>query len=217
MSTERVRRIGLTMRGDSPSEYAEMRDGLARDWAEFLTYAAPELRWVPIPNLGMDAAAFAEELQLDGLVLTGGADLGTDASRDDTEMALLDHARSARLPVFGVCRGLQVILWYHGVGALEAVPVEAHVARPHRVALTPAFAPLDLAGREMQVNSYHRNALRPERLPASLQLTALSADGWVEGVRAVSEPVSAVMWHPERGRPFRESDRLIFRHAFNLS
>lgn len=217
MSTERVRRVGLTMRGDSPAEYPEMRDGLARDWAEFLAFAAPELRWVPVPNLGREAAAFADELGLDGLVLTGGGDLGTDPSRDDTELALLDHARSAGLPVFGVCRGLQLLLRYHGVDSLERVPAEAHVARTHAVELTPAFEPLGLAGRSLRVNSYHKNGLRPERLPATLQLTALSADGWVEGVRAAGERATAVMWHPERGRPFRESDKLIFRHAFNLS
>ena len=63
-------------------------------------------------------------------LLTGGEDPGTSPPRDDTERALLDWAIGDRLPVFGVCRGLQFVQRYFG-GELVACDRERHVARRH--------------------------------------------------------------------------------------
>ncbi|HET7320955.1 MAG TPA: gamma-glutamyl-gamma-aminobutyrate hydrolase family protein [Longimicrobiaceae bacterium] len=204
------RRIGLTMRTDSPAQYDEPRDGLARDWAEFLAFALPELLWLPVPNLGAAAVEYARELEIEGLILTGGADPATDRLRDETEEWLLREAAARALPVFGVCRGLQMLLRFLGAPSLERVP-ECHIARRHQV----RFLGGDSDG-VVEVNSFHRYGLREERLPAACEPLAVAEDGWVEAVRATSLPFAGAMWHPERERPFRALDRRLIRRIFAL-
>ena len=78
------------------------------------------------------ASAAAVVARLDGLVVTGGADVdparyaaephprtaGWRADRDAWELALLDAADARGLPVLGICRGMQVMA-VHAGGSLE--------------------------------------------------------------------------------------------------
>lgn len=205
------------MRLASADGYDEPRDALARDWAGFLAWAAPEAVWVPVPNAGYAAAGrFVEALALDGIVLTGGEDVGTDALRDDTEQRLLEESVRRGIPLFGVCRGLQHLLRFYGLRELSRLPGSPHAGGSHRVRFTPHLPGGSPAAGEVEVNSFHRNGIASEHVPAACEVTALSDDGWVEGARSRASPLSGVLWHPERGRPFRETDRRIFRHALHL-
>jgi putative glutamine amidotransferase len=179
-------RIGLTMRTMSPADYVEPRDCLARDWGRFMAAALPGVAWLPIPNLGDEAPAFAERWGLDGLLFTGGEDPGTNPVRDRTEAALLAWAMARPVGVFGVCRGLQVIqAWFGG----PVDPCPGHAGTTH---------PVTVAGAIREVNSYHRIGVGAGRLAPPLRAFALSADGWVEGLEHPGAPLVAVQWHPER-------------------
>ncbi len=124
-------RIGLTMREVSAEGYNEPRDALARVWGEFLQVAVPEAAWLPVPNLGpASAPLFCDRWDINALILTGGEDIGVSPVRDATERGLLQHfARNGR-PVFGVCRGLQ-LMWTELGGDLEING--GHVAVRHHV------------------------------------------------------------------------------------
>lgn len=204
-----TRRIGVTLRVDRDAATGEMRDGLARSWTQFLRAAAPEIYWVPVPNLGTEAVAYATELNLDGLVLTGGADPGVDPARDGTEIALLHFMLKAGRPVFGVCRGMQLLVTELGGDVRPGACGDAHVAVRHRV-----FMEGDAAGRE--VNSYHRNGVHMRGVRAPMSVLAWTLDGWVEAVRAAEAPWTGVMWHPEREPVCDPRDRRLFRETFGL-
>jgi putative glutamine amidotransferase len=166
-------KIGLTMRT------LDGRDALERSWAPFMAAAFPDAAWLPLPNTG--DAGLATAWSLDALILTGGDDVGASACRDATERALLDHALAHGLPVFGVCRGLQLIQVYFG-GELSRV--EGHAGTTHAVG-------------DREVNSYHHWGVHAPAAP--LEAFARAADGLVEGLRHPSLPLAAVQWHPERG------------------
>ncbi len=141
-----------------------------------------------------------------GLVLTGGNDLaalGGDApERDATENALLDAAEASGLPVLGVCRGMQVIQQRY------AVPLRrdsGHVI---------ARQTIDIEGKESEVNSYHNFAASESRPP--LEAWALARDGIVKAVRHSAQPVTGIMWHPERNTPFAARDIALFRRIFEV-
>ncbi|SLN38436.1 gamma-glutamyl-gamma-aminobutyrate hydrolase family protein [Oceanibacterium hippocampi] len=203
-------RLGLTMRCARAEGYDEPRDALARDWQDFMAFALPEARWLPIPNIGAEAAAYADDLGLEGVIFTGGDDLGAEPRRDATEQALAGYLEAHGLPAFGVCRGLQFLQVAAG-GTLAAEPLDGHVATRHRLRL------VDGAGRpgaSIEVNSYHRNGVRLEALARPYQALAVTDDGLVEAFRDEARRCLAVMWHPERERPFSAFDRRLVRDLF---
>lgn len=160
-----------------------------------------------------------------GLVLCGGADVVPERygeamlpdagvepvpERDKLEWSLLAAAQEARLPVWGVCRGLQVINVYFGGSLWQDLPtqhpsaIEHSLSEPpdrlaHTVRLVAPEAPLgEILAREVpQVNSRHHQALK--RVAEGLVTVALSPDGLVEAAVLDRQDwwVRGVQWHPE--------------------
>ncbi len=205
-------RIGLSMRVAAETRYEELRDAIAADWCAFMEFALPDALWLPLPNVGAGAAKLVDAWGLDGIVLTGGNDLGEYAHKDETDAALLRHAMERGLPLFGVCRGLQVIAHAHGL-ALEGCDPHRHVAAEHPIEFRPGALGDVISATHATVNSYHQFGLRHSIAAESLEIQATEGP-WAEAVSVRGLPITAVMWHPERGRPFRDMDRRIVRHTF---
>jgi N5-(cytidine 5'-diphosphoramidyl)-L-glutamine hydrolase len=199
-----VRTVAITQRVAIVPEYAERRDCLDQEWPKFLQ--ACGLLPLALPNVRAVALALCERAQLCGLILTGGNDLvalGGDApERDEVEAALLSMARQRSLPVVGVCRGMQLIQHTYGVPLQE---VDGHVCHDRLISVE---------GRARHVNSYHRFAAR--RSCPELQVWAAADDGVVKAIRHNDEPVTGIMWHPERCVPFAADDIALFRRVFEV-
>jgi len=197
-----VRTIAVTQRVTVIAEYGERRDCLDQAWARFL--AACELLPLPLPNVAEVALELCREHRIEGLLLTGGNDLaslGGDApERDHTERSLLDLALTRRLPVLGVCRGMQMIQQQY---AVPLTRVAGHVARRQSI---------EVEGRPTVVNSYHHFGAYETRAP--LETWAIASDGVIKAVRHASEPVTGIMWHPERCVTPAAEDVGLFRRIF---
>lgn len=212
----RVSRIGITMREASATDYHEPRDALARDWGAWMTRNLPEVAWLPVPNLAEGIVRFAEQWQLDGLILSGGEDPGGAPVRDRTEACLLDAAEARGWPVLGVCRGAQ-LLWQRGGGQL--VPVPGHVDCRSEVRWTEgARTALDMEG-VAEVRCYHRFGLAGSSDAG--EPWAYAKDGTLEAFGNMALGRFGLLWHPERGaagcsagavrRFFGLSDRPLIR------
>lgn len=184
-------RAALTMRITQAVNYVEPRDSISHDWITVLEGwgVAP----FPIPNSLRDGPAYVESLDPDVLILTGGDDPGATPERDTLETALIASALKKRLPILGVCRGMQMINRYFGG---TCVAIADHVATRHRVAVDPAWR--DHYGDEETVNSFHDLAIARDGLGAGLEATASADDGSIEAFRHPGHDLAAVMWHPER-------------------
>ncbi|MDT8398753.1 MAG: anthranilate synthase component I [Pseudomonadales bacterium] len=106
--------------------------------------------------------------------------------------ATLDQCLQHRLPVFGVCLGLQGIVEYFG-GTLSTLGTPVHgkgsvLAR----AAGSLFAGLELP---LTIGRYH--SLVADKVPECLQITAKTHDGCVMAIEHSSLPISAVQFHPE--------------------
>lgn len=197
--------IAVTQRVDlipRPEGRAERRDALDQGWTAFL--AAADCLPVLMPNHAPTALTLFDDLPIRGLLLTGGNDLvgqGGDApERDATEVALLAAARALKMPVIGVCRGMQLLQQAFGV-ALQ--PVDGHVAQRQTIRI---------GDQPRAVNAYHRWGAR--ETVADLAVWAQAEDGIVKAVHHISEPLVGLMWHPERLSPFDQRDLGLFRQAF---
>jgi putative glutamine amidotransferase len=135
------------------------------------------------------------------VLLTGGntpVDYGGEAvEKDATDICLIDYAIKHKIPLVGVCRGMQSIVLYYGG---ELVRVERHSNVRHSVSFF---------GTEIEVNSYHDFGVTIEH--TNLVQLAMSNDGVIKAVRDPLKLVFGIMWHPERERPFQVRDVELFR------
>ena len=164
---------------------------------------------VVLPPAGDERAAEAVVESLDGLLLSGGSDLDpryygeepvpelgpTIPERDAFEMALVGLALRRGMPVFGICRGMQVLNVALGGTLYQDLPSQwdGDVLK-HRQA-TPKWQPThevevrdgsyiaEVMGRDVvKVNSYHHQGIKD--LAEGLVVTGRSADGVIEAVEA---------------------------------
>jgi gamma-glutamyl-gamma-aminobutyrate hydrolase PuuD len=176
----------------------------------------------------LDATARAAEreaafIAMDGLLLSGGADLdparygrtvegstGMEPDRDELEAAAFDVASARSLPVFGICRGFQAINVFMGGTLLQHVsghqgagygsgPAARHALR---LASESHLARVLGAGDPGPVNSYHHQAIRQRDLAPGLMPTAWADSPAGELVEAFEASdgrfLVGVQCHPER-------------------
>ena len=141
-------RVVLTLRASQAKNYDEQRDSISHDWISKLV----DWNWTPllIPNLLKNPVEYLDSLKPDLLLLTGGESLGQNLKRDETEIALLKHAIVTQLPIFGVCRGFQLInKYFKGTNT----QVDGHIANDHNVTFTGVGE--KVYGSKQKVNSFH--------------------------------------------------------------
>ncbi|ASQ46109.1 anthranilate synthase component I [Legionella clemsonensis] len=107
----------------------------------------------------------------------------------------IDVILKNKLPLFGVCLGLQGIVEYFG-GKLDTLSYPMHGKASEIEVKNNAglFAGL---GSSFTAGRYHSLYARLEQLPAELEVTALSKDGIVMAIAHRSLPIQAVQFHPE--------------------
>lgn len=194
------RRIGVTMRAAPGATHREPFDAMETGWTALLTSTLAQPSFVPIPNLGRGVEGFVDHWQLEAIILTGGDDLGGHPVRDRSERALLAICVERRLPVLGICRGLQLVQDFFGGSIGEASEEHGH-GRLHELTACDELGRSILGGRRATVPSFHRRAVHRDTLVPALHPWAMARDGVVEGVRHVSAPILAAQWHPERALP----------------
>ncbi|WP_461202155.1 gamma-glutamyl-gamma-aminobutyrate hydrolase family protein [Enterococcus sp. N342-3-1-2] len=174
--------------------------------------------------------------QIDKLLLAGGHDVspsyygetlhpliqGTHPERDAFELALIKEAVAQKKPIFGVCRGMQLInvafggSLYQDLSLMEK-PTLKHVQLPtpfrfatHDVTINSDSQLGQLLGSSYQVNSFHHQAVKD--VAKDFQIIATAPDGVVEAIEshAFAAPVLGIQWHPELAAQSRPSEQAIF-------
>jgi para-aminobenzoate synthetase component 2 len=103
-------------------------------------------------------------------------------------------SHAGRLPIFGVCLGLQAIGVAYG-GVVDRAPELLH----GKTSLIQHHGAGVLAGlpSPFTATRYHSLAIEPETLPAELDVTATTRSGVIMALRHGELPVEAVQFHPE--------------------
>ncbi|KAA0972037.1 anthranilate synthase [Aureimonas fodinaquatilis] len=109
--------------------------------------------------------------------------------------ATIRAARDRKLPIFGVCLGLQALAEAYG-GTLRTLHVPVH-GKPSRIRVTKPGIIFAGLPAEVTVGRYHSIFADPVRLPREFDVTAETEDGVVMAFEHRSEPVAAVQFHPE--------------------
>ncbi len=216
--------IGITA-GDLPSstsDAARHEDAYTELREEYLAaVAAAGGRPVIVPT-GPDTVVEETLARIDGLILSGGADVDPgrygeralnntvrpDRARDAKEFDILAAAEAADFPIFAICRGLQVLNVARGGTLIQDLPSQRPRGLRHRQ-IEPPSSPSHVVAIEsgsrlqqivatdaLAINSRHHQAIA--RAGRRLTVVARTTDNLVE---AVEDPrqrfVLGVQWHPE--------------------
>jgi putative glutamine amidotransferase len=195
------------------------------DYRQSILHAGGEVRVVDASIRVAEALAGA-----DGLLLTGGGDVESsrygeaphpatedvDPARDEFEIGLIAEARRRDLPIFGICRGAQVLNIEAGGTLVQDIPSEISGALNHSLDV-PQHQPYDLAHEvwiekdsllaqlmaerllgsdTCEVNSRHHQAVKA--VAPGFRVAATAPDGVIEAIEDPSLRFClGVEWHPE--------------------
>mgnify|MGYP001245060040 CR=1 FL=1 len=199
-----MKNILLTQRQDFESSRKEVRDSIDVAWH----YLLQEIDILPIliPNIFSEYKILKNwiiKMKPDGIILSGGNDIGERQLRDKTETLLLDYAEEKQLPVFGVCRGMQLMI--HRAGG-NLIKIDNHVGQRHVINFTNTC--------DREVNSFHKYGYF--NIPNDYDIIAKSRDGSIECIIHKKLPWQAIMWHPERENPFNLKDKNLISDCFGI-
>jgi len=189
-------------------------DVLETAYVEYMASLGINIR--PVSNSTKDLDTAFADLKYDGILLTGGGDVGygltgdkgsldmdTHPDRDDLCVRLVELAAARRLPVIAICYGMQLLnchlggkltLDIHG-GAEARTP-----GMPHTVTFDAPGLPVGKG--EYKVNHYHNHGISKSGLAGCLEAIALDEEfGVVEGYVHRELPMLGIQWHPERPSP----------------
>ena len=160
---------------------------------------------------------------IDGLLLCGGGDVvparygeetlpacgAPDEVRDEMELLLLKHAFERRMPVFGICRGIQVLAVALGATLFQDIESQLNIPRAHHYQAEPyddavhvvRFKEGGLFERitgtsVLPTNSMHHQSIKDAG--DKVRIEGITMDGIVEAISAVdNDAVFGVQFHPE--------------------
>jgi anthranilate synthase component 2 len=136
------------------------------------------------------SAAEALSLKPQGIVLSPGPCTPNEAGICLDVIKLANGA----MPILGVCLGHQAIGQVYGGSIIRAPePMHGKLSRVHHTGKS-VFRGLN---NDFLATRYHSLTIDPPSMPASLEVTATSEDGVIQGVMHKSHPVHGVQFHPE--------------------
>lgn len=181
--------VGVSQRVEYFADRGERRDLLDQRMSQWISQL--DCIPVPIPNslsgcVGDNNKLLEQwllNLDLKAFVLSGGNDIGDAYDRDQTERQILAFSYDNKLPLLGICRGMQMMGLWAGASLMQ---VSGHARTRHR-----------LHGRLLsEVNSFHNFAL--SECPAGFDVLATAEDHGIEAISHKTLPWEGWMWHPER-------------------
>lgn len=220
--------IGITSRSGDPEWNAKRTQNYINRLGEY--GAIPVILSPDLPTVLTDGTTYCPDEQgrlpdavlshLDGVIFSGGGDVHPkyfnqpmagaeeewmDLKRDELEIGLGQAALKTEIPIFGICRGCQVLNVAAGGGMVQHLDnhrsdTEAPVL--HEVVVLPEtrFAQI-VETSSLPVNTYHHQGVDTETLaPVFRPVGFAKEDHWlVEAYESATHPwVIGVQWHPER-------------------
>lgn len=171
---------------------------------------------VPIPNNVNLVANYFKNLDIKGIILSGGGDIDPSLyrnpmidgnyskEREETESVLLRIGMELDLPILGICRGMEFINVSFG-GKLTAKISNGtnHDNIRHKVILWN--------NEVIEVNSYHRLGINNKELSSKLKSFATATDKSIEGIYHPSKAIAGIIWHPEREKLDLEFNKSLIK------
>ena len=153
--------------------------------------------------------------KFDGLLICGGCDVhpkfyneeiagsvNMNEERDVAEMELIKSFVKMKKPIFGICRGYQLLNVAFGGNLYQDIPnAYEHCSVEkgdlvHEITANKDSFLFNMYGEKFSVNSHHHQAI--DKLGDGFEITALTSDETtIEAISHKELPIFGVQWHPE--------------------
>jgi len=192
-------KCAITTARQSFDKHGQMILQFEEAYTEYLTKFGYQLYVLPAKS---DLAAISM-IQPHLVLLPGGGDIpahyydstvevASQTDRDVMEMHLIEYAISNKIPLLGICRGMQMI------NGFLAGKITRDTFDKHPVGVNHVIRDIQ-SGREYEVNSYHRDIIQPCSLAKALTAIAVdSKNRHIEAFIGVEHHMLGLQWHPER-------------------
>lgn len=162
----------------------------------------------------------------DGFIIPGGDDIDPayfneennglskeiNPEVDTADKIIVEYAKENKIPLLGICRGIQVINVFLGGSIYQDIGNDhKHIISDHKVITYPNH--LLRFRKTIAVNSYHHQAIN--KLAPEISVIARHVDGTIEAIIHNQLPMFGVQWHPEL-LPDSEETEIIFSTFRNL-
>jgi|694.fasta_scaffold16082_13 putative glutamine amidotransferase len=156
------------------------------------------VNWLEKRGLECKVLSRGETLEnYSALVLCGGADIGKRPERDNAELEWFKQAYN-KIPVLGICRGMQLANVALGGSLVEDIPLNENIEHRAKENKSQYHEVLLITEETITVNSRHHQAV--EKVGMGLEVAGTSPDGTIEVL--LGNNSLFVQWHPEREEIF---------------
>ena len=159
---------------------------------------------------------------VDGVIMTGGVDIHPfrfneepnpkigeiSKERDDFDFLIMKHAFEKNKPIFGICRGIQLINVFFGGTLIQDINSQKNTnilhsqtaprdIATHKIKIKKDSVIFDIFGKSAEVNSFHHQAIG--KLSKDFKITSAANDGIIESIEFKKKDrfILGVQWHPE--------------------
>ena len=207
------------------SAWDDLNDLVLRDYTASVFKAGGIPLILPVTTNATLVTEMVE--RIDGLLIPGGEDVnpllyGEDPipenakfvrTLDEFDFLVIGEAHRRNLPIFGVCRGCQILNVFFNGTMIQDIDAQVHKTSEVRVKHHQDALKRDsthwitvFEGTKLHtllnekvkvtVNSFHHQAVKD--VAPGFRVTAVAADGVIEGIENIENPgIFGVQWHPE--------------------
>lgn len=196
-----MKNILVTQRSDYLKKRKQLNDSIDQRLANFVIKSG--FRPILVPNVNYKSfLKWIRYLDFSGILLSGGGVIGSkeNLNRDKIETKLITLSLKKKIPLFSICRGMQMVGFNLGVTLKK---VKNHVGLKHKIYLE---------SKKITVNSFHDYSL--VECPKNFKVLSRSEDGNIESIIHNQLKIYGCMWHPEREKIFRPYDLKMFKKIF---
>ena len=209
--------VAITAQKIKHPKYNEVGYYLDQKWFQFSKMLGIQL--IILNNLDTTNLLLKNK-KIKAIILSGGGQLSSgfpsavnkinhfknniDHERENIEKRLINFAYSSKIPLIGICRGMQAIGKYFGG---ELIAIKGHVNTRHKLKY---FCPIMKQKITRTVNSFHDYGFKVSETPIQLKVN-VSYSNIVEQFTHKNNNILGLMWHPEREKKFSNYDLALFK------
>ena len=159
-----------------------------------------KISFFSLPNISNYKLEFSK-YKIKLIILPGGNDLFSkdkiSKARLKMEFDLIKYGLKKKIPILGICRGMQVInLFFKG----KQARIYGHMKTRHKIFFKNKF----FNKKIINVNSYHNFGIPIKKISNNLEVIAVDKNDNVEMFKHKKKSIYGFMWHPERNKNYKK-------------